>query len=303
MIDVAEKKEKILGFLKASGPSIPVRIARAIEMDPIFASAILSELINSRDVVLSHMRIGSSPFYLLPGDEKRLEEHVENLRPIEKDAYLALRKSVTLYDDVQPPAFRIALRSIRDFSKPFNYGAKMVWRYAFSSEEEVENSLGKKNPAVKQKEETNEPKVREKPKEIAKEKVELPEKEVARKTPVKIAEQKKKEDIFSEPEKCSDLFEEVQKFLKNKSLEFIERIQEDKKEIAGIVKMKTPLGDFRFLLIAKNKKNTSKDEVKSAIQRSLHSKMPCLFLLRKEPSKSIRDLLEENKNLIKLEVF
>jgi len=48
MIDVQEKKNKIISFLKVSGPSLPVRIAKVIEMDPVFASAISSELLNSK---------------------------------------------------------------------------------------------------------------------------------------------------------------------------------------------------------------------------------------------------------------
>ena len=40
MIDIQEKKNKIISFLKTTGPSLPVRIAKAIERDPVFASAI-----------------------------------------------------------------------------------------------------------------------------------------------------------------------------------------------------------------------------------------------------------------------
>jgi hypothetical protein len=294
MIDIVEKKEKILEFLKTSGPSIPVRIAKTIEMDPIFASAILSELLNSRKIVLSHMRIGSTPLYLLPGEEEKLEEHVENLKPLEREAYLALKESVTLSDIDQPPAFRVALRNLKDFSRPFNYNDKMMWKYAFSSDEAVENSL--KGGLAK-----SEPQ-----EEKGLEKEELLEKNsenVTKKIPAERIASKKKEDIFEKARESPEFFVEVKGFLNKRGLEFIEEIQSDKKEIVGLVKMKTPLGDLQLLLIAKNKKTTSKDEIKSAIQRSIHSKMPCLFLLKKEPTRSIMAFLEENKNLIKLGIL
>jgi hypothetical protein len=294
MIDIVEKKEKILEFLKSSGPSIPVRIAKRIEMDPIFASAILSELLNSRKIVLSHMRIGSTPLYLLPGEEERLEEHVENLKPLEMEAYLALKESVTLSDIDQPPAFRVALRNLKDFSKPFNHNGEMMWKYAFSSEEEVEASLG--GGPVKGKPQEERGLKEERPLEKISEKV-------AKKAPVEKMAPKKKEDIFEKSPESPGFFIEVKDFLNKKDIEFIEEIQSDKKEIVGLVKMKTPLGDLQFLLIAKNKKTTSKDEIKSAIQRSIHSKMPCLFLLKKEPTRNIMTFLEENKNLIKLGIL
>ena len=209
MIDIVEKKEKILEFLKTSGPSIPVRIAKTIEMDPIFASAILSELLNSRKIVLSHMRIGSTPLYLLPGEEEKLEEHVENLKPLEREAYLALKESVTLSDIDQPPAFRVALRNLKDFSRPFNYNDKMMWKYAFSSDEAVENSL--KGGLAK-----SEPQ-----EEKGLEKEELLEKNsenVTKKIPAERIASKKKEDIFEKARESPEFFVEVKGFLNKRGL-------------------------------------------------------------------------------------
>ena len=67
MIDINEVKEKIISFLKSSGPSLPVRISKTIDMDPVFASAILSELLNTKQVKMSHLKEGSSSLYFLPG--------------------------------------------------------------------------------------------------------------------------------------------------------------------------------------------------------------------------------------------
>ena len=80
MIDIQEKKRKILEFLKTSGPSLPVQIAKAIQMDPVFASAILSELLSSKEIKTSHMRIGASPLYLISGQENKLENKTEHLK-------------------------------------------------------------------------------------------------------------------------------------------------------------------------------------------------------------------------------
>ena len=138
MINIQEKKDKIISFLKENGPSLPVRIAKAIEMEPMFASAITSELIDSKQVKTSHLRIGSSPLYFLPGGEQRLEEYTENLKSAEKEAYLKLKKNKLIVDEDEDPVTRVALRNIKDFAVSFGPPEKTMWRYAFALEEEVE---------------------------------------------------------------------------------------------------------------------------------------------------------------------
>ena len=94
MLNIEETKQKILEILKQKGPSLPVPISREIKLSPTFTSAILSELSNEKKVKLSNMKIGSSPLYLIPGDEKKLENHAEqNLTGPEKSAFLRLKQS------------------------------------------------------------------------------------------------------------------------------------------------------------------------------------------------------------------
>ena len=57
MISVDNIKLKIIEFLKTNGPALPVKIAKAIEMDPVFASAILSELTSAKKVKLTNMKV------------------------------------------------------------------------------------------------------------------------------------------------------------------------------------------------------------------------------------------------------
>jgi len=100
MIDIQQKKDKILEFLKTSGPSLPVQVARAIQMDPVFASAILSELIESKQIKTSHMKIGASPLYLIPGEEEKLEEK----RSIYDEE---MKRLTNIYDDFETCKKRI----------------------------------------------------------------------------------------------------------------------------------------------------------------------------------------------------
>ena len=294
MIDIEEKKRKIISFLDSNGPSLPVRIAKKIEMEPVFASAILSELLNEKRIKLSHMKIGASPLYLLPTQEKRLEEHHSNLKNIEKDAYLKLKENKFLIDNEEIPAIRVALRNLKDFAKNFNFEEKIIWRYAFISEEDIVNILKKK---------------KEKPLEKIIEKPEI--KNLINVEPGKkptkenIQKEKKIEDIFKEnsEESSTEFSEEVKDFLSKNKIKLIEEIQRDKKEIVAKIGIESTIGELNFILIAKNKKTTSKDEINSALQRASYNKMPCLYLLKKEPQKSILKFVEQYKNLIKIKIL
>ncbi len=285
MIDVSEKKRKIISFLESVGPSLPIRISKIIEMDSIFTSAILSELLNEKRIRTSNLKVGSSPLYLIKGQEEKLENYSDNLRTIEKEAYLKLKEKKILQDDSEQPQIRVALRNIKDFAIPFKLNEKIIWRFAFTPEEEIEKILNK----PKQKgTERKEPKKEERPKQKVQE----------------TKTTKEPENIFEEePQEKPELLKEIEKHLERKDIELIEVIESNKKEIVAKVRIKTILGDIEFILIAKNKKTTSKEEIKTAIQKSTYAKMPCIYLLKKEPSKAIQKFAEEYKNILKIGIF
>jgi hypothetical protein len=308
MINIQEKKDKIISFLKENGPSLPVRIAKAIEMEPMFASAITSELIGSKQVKTSHLRIGSSPLYFLPGEEQKLEEYTENLKSAEKEAYLKLKKNKIIIDEDEDPVTRVALRNIKDFAISSGTPEKTTWKYAFISEEKIEEELPSKDDPIKEKETLEVPKLEIK--EIVEDKTEPKEKIVEIITQRKEIvltenEPKKIESIFNTTEEEKEEPEfliEIKKFLEDKNLKFIEEIRTEKKEVMAIVSINSQLDNINFLLIAKNKKTITKNEVDASIQIATKNKMPCLLIIRKEPSRPIQKLIDEN-NLIKLEIM
>lgn len=290
MIDIPQKKSRIISFIETNGPSLPVRIAKAIDMDPVFASAILSELLNTKQIKMSHMKIGASPLYLLQGQEQKLEEHTENLKPTEKEAYLKLKEKKILSHEDEEPAIRVALQNLKDFATPFKFREKIMWKYSFTPDDEIENIL------IPKKEEP-------KPEEIKKRVVI---ENILEKTPAKVSAKPQfnsdKYPPTNEEGPKPEFLEEIKKFLKKKNINFLEEIQSEKKEVVAKVSVESKLGDINFLLIAKNKQTTSKEEIAAAIQRAIYNKMPCLLVTRKKPSKNILKLIGEN-NLIKFEII
>jgi len=90
--------------------------------------------------------------------------------------------------------------------------------------------------------------------------------------------------------------------LEEKGIKFVEEIRTEKKEIVAVVEISSQLGKIKFLLIAKNKKTATRDEIDAAIQMASKNKMPCLLIIRKEPSRPIQKIVDDN-NLIKLEIM
>ena len=312
MIDIQEKKKKIISFLETNGPSLPVRIAKAIEMDPVFASAITSELLGSKQVKTSHMKVGASPLYLLPGQEQKLEEHIDNLKSVEKDAFLKLKENKLIEDENEEPATRVALRNIKDFAIPLKIQEKIKWKYAFTTDEEIEKLLHPLREIPKEESKTSD----KKPKSIAEEpkvkpliEIEIPKAWEVKKEEIKQIkkESKKVENIFT-PLKSEDkkpipkFLIEIKNFLKQKNIKFIEEVRTEKKEIMAIINITSQLGNINFLMVAKNKKTTTKDEIEAAVQIATKNKMPCLLIIRKKPSKSIQKFVDGN-HLIKIEIM
>ncbi len=305
MIDIQEKKNKIISFLNDNGPSLPIVIARAIEMDTVFASAIMSEMLGSKQIKTSYMKIGASPLYLLPGQEQELEKKTEHLKSVEKEAYLKIKEQKIINDDDESPAIRVALRNIKDFATPFKFKEKIMWRYMFATDDEVKKLLSPAKTVIEKtpEEEKNELVVETKKPATEKNnnanlhshKTELP----------KMEKSKKIENIFTAMdtgEKELEFLTETKKFLKQKNIEFIEEIRTEKKEIMAIVSINSQLGKINFLLIAKNKKTVTRDEIDAAMQIATKNRMPCLLIIRKNPSNPIQKLIDKN-HLIKLEIM
>jgi hypothetical protein len=139
--DASKIREKILSILRMKGPTLPVFISQDTGISILFASAFLSELLSDKLVKMSHMRVGNSPIYYVPGQEPQLERFSNYLKSKEKDAFLLLQEKKFLKDSEQSPAIRVALREIKDFAVPFRKENQTFWRYFTSKESEFKQNI------------------------------------------------------------------------------------------------------------------------------------------------------------------
>ncbi|MEK6878425.1 MAG: hypothetical protein AABY22_02395, partial [Nanoarchaeota archaeon] len=127
--------------MNEKGPSLPINISKYLQINSLFASAFLSELVNQNAIRVSNMKVGGSPLYYIEGQQKKLEDYYKYLHPREAEAYILLKQYKVLKDSDQDPVIRVALRSIRDFSHGFKMGEDIYWKFFLVSQEEINEIL------------------------------------------------------------------------------------------------------------------------------------------------------------------
>ena len=293
-----EVKEQIKRTIGSRGPSLPVHIAKAISMSSLFASAFLSELASEGIVKISHMKVGGSPLYFLPGQEEKLENFINFLSPKEREAFELLKSKGILEDEKQHPAIRVALRSLKDFAFAFKKGDKLFWRYFLANEETAKN-LQVEKAEIKQEEKMIE-KIEEKkeeqksePIEIEKIKKEEPQKnEAIEQPPIKIT----KIPAPKKPRKIKtkeDFLNEIKQLFVQKGIE-IEKIESfDNKQVFARVRMNNNI----LLAVAYNKKKIDHDDLIRAYKKSTTLGMNYCIFSKGELNKKAKETIEAYKKL------
>lgn len=157
-------KEKAIEIVRSRGPLLPVQITRDLGINIMFASALLSELVDNGTIKISHTKIGGSPVYYVAGQEGKLQALRDKLNDKQQRAFDMLKQSKVLRDSEQEPVIRVSLRDIRDFAHPLRVtsGAiqEIFWKWYMTPDSEAE-------PIVKEKLEEIEKKMqKEKPKNV-----------------------------------------------------------------------------------------------------------------------------------------
>jgi len=291
-----DKNETILAIIREKGPVLPVQVSKQINDSILIASARLSELLTSKRIKISHLKIGGSPLYYSPGQENQLQNFVDDLGGMEKKAYNLLLQNKVLRDSTQEPAIRVALREIKDFAIPLqvNYQDKteIFWKWYLTDNREAE-------PSIKN--------ILSKKEEIYTEK--LP-KKTEEKIPQEIPKQETKKEILEEfgkdttkkPRKTIDkhlFLKETHDFFNKNKMKVIETNDIKKNtEIEFIVELQTTIGGIRYFCKSKNKKKISDADLSSAVIQSQSKNLPLLFLTNGILTKKAQEMLKhEFKNI------
>ena len=330
--------EDILNLVRQRGPILPVQVSKHINDNILMTSARLSELLSSKKLKISSIKVGGSPLYYVDGQEVKLQNYADNLGSKEKEAYNLLKEKKILRDSALEPAIRVALRIIKDFSIPLqvNYDNKteIFWKWYLAQNTEVQEiikeALSKKETIPQgpietqntiQKEDTTKKyqvhqttakqdtfkKQEIEPIQKAKhDTIKNPPIDKITQIPERIKEDIKKEPI-KKPRQATD-----KNFLANKINHFFSRnaiSKTDEMEIKKnlemdfFVELETSIGKAKYFCKAKNRKKITESDLSTAMMQAQSKGLPLIFVTTGKISKKAKEMLNiDFKNIIYREI-
>ena len=282
--------QSVLDFVRLNGPCLPNDVKKKLGSDTIIIGAILSELIASKKIKVSAMKVGGSPLYFFHGQEFKLQEFHKYLNEKDRQAYDLLKTHRMLNDKEQTPLVRVSLRAIKDFAKPvdvnLNNVTALFWKWYLLPNEMVSQEV-KRIMNIPQVEKAAEPATVEIPKEI---KPEIKEEKIH---PIE------KQKVLAEELPKSEFLEQIQGYFSKNRVEVIEtNIVKKSSEIDFIIKIPSPVGSLRYFCKARSKKKINHADLSAAYVQGESKKLPILFLMTGELNKKAKGMLNnEFKNM------
>ena len=140
-------QDKILSFLKTTGPTLPAKVAKYAGCEIFIASAHLSLLASQGKIIISQLKVGGSPLYYLPGQEDQLYPFAAgNINPKELQVLELLKEEKVLRELDLDLLAKVALRSLKDFATPLYVLVKgrreLFWRWYLLPAEETKQAIG-----------------------------------------------------------------------------------------------------------------------------------------------------------------
>ncbi|MFH1440022.1 MAG: hypothetical protein ABIG89_05625 [Candidatus Woesearchaeota archaeon] len=141
-------RDKILQVMQLKGPIIPKDLLKNFDSDTFMIGAALSELASNGHVIITHLKMGGSPFYYLPKHIEKIQDLNRFLNEKDNRAFQLLKLNKILKDKELTPILRVSLREIKDFAKPIEVklgsDSELFWKWYMLSDSEC-NSLLKEN--------------------------------------------------------------------------------------------------------------------------------------------------------------
>lgn len=294
-----DKNHAILEIISRKGPVLPVQVSKEINDNILMASARLSELLSSKKIKISSLKVGGSPLYYLPGQEEKLRNFANNLGGVERKAYDLLEQNKVLRDAAMEPAIRVALRQIKDFAVPLQVSyqekTEIFWKWYLTENKEAEIVIKDIIDIISKRQEMQQPQTLQK----------APEQQTQSEKP-KEEIKKPEETVKKEIQKTRraapkiNFLNEINSFLSKAKIKVI-NTEEIKKnlEFDIIIELNTQLGNVKYFCKAKNKKKINEGDLSSALVNAQSKGLPLLFITNGKTSKKSQEKLDTDfKNIV-----
>jgi len=318
-----DKNQQILDFIRARGPSQPVAVGKEVREDSIVAGAYLATLLERKELKVSHLKVGGSPLYYVPGQEAKLQNFSDRLNPVDRKTYELLKEKKILREKALEPIERVSLKQLRDFAIPLNVriGEEMevFWKWYLLPEQETE-VIVKRILHITEPKPKEEPKVIpvpierlvpvERPAEILRKSIaeerkveEKREEELTRERPA-VQERARVQERLIEPSRESQkilvketdlndkFYDQLREYFSRNKIEILEtNIIKKGAEIDLLIEVPSAMGRLTYYCKAKSKKRSSESDLAAAFVQAQMKKLPALYLTRGELTKKAGEML------------
>ncbi len=266
-----------LNFIRREGPIIPSQLSGELKTNLLLASAVLSELSSKKEVNVTSVKKGGSPFYYVNGQEAKLEGLCEHLGGKPREAFNLLKEKKVIREKTCEPWLRVALREIKDYAVPLNVGFggeyEIFWKWYLADNDEAKEMIKKIL----------------KPGKVAKKEV----KKEVKKESVK-EEQKVLEPIKEEvKQELEGIPFTVTSFFGQKGIYVIsQEVVRKNKDFSFVADVPSNVGSLRYFVKYKDKKTISDADLMAALDKA--KKLPVLFLSNGTLTRKAEKYLNEN---------
>jgi len=295
---MVDQRELTIDYIRINGPVLPVQIAKHINTNILFSSAILSELVERKMLKITSAAVGGSPLYYLPGQEAQMDERLQkSISGKEKEAYQLLKENKVLREKNLEPWQRVAVRSLKDFSRQINVTVdgteETFWKHHLVTEEELKQIISGILEQEKPKEIIPEPQLISNPAELPKQEIkveQMPQKIIQEET-LPVQQTLEKIKIQHKPE--GKFYEKIKTYLQENNIYIIkEETTKKDKEFDFLVDINTPLGKLRYLIKAKSKASITEADITKSHSEGQIKNMPVIVLTNGKISKKTQTYID-----------
>ena len=300
-------------------PLQPTEVAKAMSVNSMLASAMLSEMSEKGLLKVSNLKVGSSPLYYDPARQEILLEYIKHLNEKDRKTVALLQEKGVLRDKAEDPLTRVSLRNTKDFAKPLDVvidgNKEMFWKFYLLTDEQAADKIRQLlQPAPAPKAEAA-PQPEAKPVKARKPRAKKakiepqatltqPAAPVAAPAPVVAAplttpalpaapQQAQSSVITDDP-----FLQQLMTFFTTNNITVLEQVVLKKKsEYDFVVQLASPVGQLHYYCKAKNKAKIGEADLSHAFVQGQLKKLPVLFLAPGILTKPAQDLLKELKGV------
>ena len=117
-------KENLLKFIKEKGLVNPIEVSKEFEVNSMVASAALSEVSKNKEIEITDIKIGSSPYYYDISQREKIENLREFLDERSREIFDMIKEKQVINDSHIPVSKKMFLEKLSDFAKIIEFEFK-----------------------------------------------------------------------------------------------------------------------------------------------------------------------------------